>query len=135
MSATGCIQGDDEPEEEDDESEVSEDSWHSRVDFEGDVDQEIYVEARSYEFSPGSDEPVTVSLDDQVGLAMTSLDDGYHMGHGFGIETYGVEVEATRGAVDSTVFLADEPGEFEIRCTVPCSDGHTGMTGTFLVEE
>lgn len=67
--------------------------WKGDVSF-SDVDAEVYVEARSFYFSPGTETPVVVTAGETVGLAFTSLDSGYHSGHGLGIEAFGIALQA-----------------------------------------
>jgi len=111
------------------------DYWRDRVSF-GDVDRAVYVEAKKYRFIPGTAEPIRVGLGERVGIAATALDEGYHSGHGLYVpaEVYDVDLQATPGGADSTTFLADEAGEFEVRCDVYCGEGHDEMTGRLVVE-
>lgn len=111
------------------------DDWRDRVSF-GDVDRAVYVEAEKYRFTPGTAEPIRVGLDERVGIAATALDEGYHSGHGLYVpaDAYDVDLQATPGGADSTTFLADEAGEFELRCDVYCGEGHDEMTGRLVVE-
>lgn len=108
--------------------------WRDDVSFEGAVDREVYVGGRRYDFTPGSEDPIRVEEGETVGIGFTSLDHGYHAGHGIEIPAFGVSLSATVGSVDSGTFSADETGEFEAYCNVPCSDGHSRMTGTVVVE-
>lgn len=114
-------------------SATSREGWKGDVSF-SDVDAEVYVEARSFYFSPGTETPVVVTAGETVGLAFTSLDSGYHSGHGLGIEAFGIALQAPLNYVESTTFTPDRVGEFEIRCTVYCGSGHDDMTGRFVVE-
>lgn len=100
-----------------------------------DADRLIEVSGRRYEFSPESEEPIVAELDEEVHLIFRSLDDGYHGGHGFAIDAYGIDLRAEEGEETATTFVADQPGEFEVRCSVYCGEGHPSMTGTFIVEE
>lgn len=52
--------------------------------------------------------------------------DGFH-----GIMVEGTDV-AIEGEGSATATL--EPGEYTIRCTVPCGEGHTDMSTTLIVE-
>lgn len=127
LSLGGCLgEGEREPERE-----PVVDHWSDRVTWDEAVDTEAYVEAFRYAFDPTS---VRVTLGDRVGLAMTSTDNGYHAGHGIGIDEFDVRIEAREEDVDQTIFTADQPGNFEMWCTVWCSDGHHGMRGSFVVE-
>lgn len=108
-------------------------TWEDDVEFGEEVDEAVFVEASSYEFTPGSDDPIEVSHGATVGIAMLSTDNGYHAGHGLAIDHYQVNLSALVDQVDTVVFDADTAGEFHVWCSVPCSDGHHGMTGTFIV--
>lgn len=101
----------------------------------GDVDRVIRVSGRRYAFTPGSETPIVATLGEEVQVIFRSLDDGYHGGHGFAIDAYGVDLRATEGEEDTTTFTADRAGTFEVYCSVYCGEGHPGMEGTFVVEE
>ena len=107
--------------------------WASEVQF-GDVDEEVYVEGRRYVFTPGSNEPITVSAGETIGFAFSSIDDGYNAGHGIGIDAYGVDLRTVVNGVEWTEFTAETAGEFEMYCNVYCSEHHHEMVGTFIVE-
>ena len=133
VGLAGClvdVLDDDEP---DKPSDADIPGWAAEVDF-GDVDQEVYVEGRRYEFTPGTDEPVVVSAGDTIGFAYSSRDDGYHAGHGVGITELGIDLQTTVNGVEWTTFTPEQTGEFDMICTVPCSDNHYEMVGTLLVE-
>lgn len=115
----------------------SEDSDRSEDegDLRGDADRVIEVLGKRYEFTPGTDEPIIAERGEDLYLSFRSLDDGYHDGHGLAIDWYGIDLKAQEGKEDSTVFTADTAGEFEVRCSMYCGEGHPTMTGTFVVEE
>lgn len=100
----------------------------------------IDVVMRSFEFEPGSDDPIVVQQGQTIKLCTTSEDDGIGAGHGLGIPAYDVNLApVVEGVEKCTTFTADEAGEFRIECTVQCSQpgagsGHEDMIGTFIVE-
>ncbi|MCT2536342.1 cytochrome C oxidase subunit II [Aquibacillus koreensis] len=49
--------------------------------------------------------------------------------HGIKVEGTGISIEGEGSDV-----AAMEPGEYTIRCTVPCGAGHTEMVATLIVE-
>lgn len=114
------------------ETSEEDEGWEADVVFE-DVDREVYVEGKRYEFTPGSEEPIRVEAGETVGLAFTSVDNGYEGGHGLAIPEYDIDLRAQIRGVDSTTFVAETVGEFELFCSVYCSEGHHGMTGTIEV--
>lgn len=133
LGLTGCL-GDPPDDTEPDVQSASEiPDWADAVEF-GDVDVEVYVEGRRYVFTPGSDEPITVSAGDAIGFAFSSIDDGYNAGHGIAIDAYGVDLRTVVNGVEWTEFTADTAGEFEMYCNVYCSEHHHEMVGTLIVE-
>lgn len=90
----------------------------------------IEVTASRYAYDPGSESPINVSRGSVVILRITSLD----VAHGFAIVEYGVNVEAAPGETVEVRFVADEPGDFTIFCTVFCGSGHPRHKGVLHVE-
>ena len=87
----------------------------------------IRMEARSFEFLPAG---VSVGRGDLVTLELVALD----VVHGAHIDGYGVELTADPGQTARTTFVADLPGIFRIRCSVPCGPLHPFMSGTLRVD-
>lgn len=64
------------------------------------------------------------------------MDGGYNDGgRGLSMPAYDVELRVPPTTVSKTTFRADEPGEFEFRCSVYCGGGHDKMRGTLVVAE
>jgi len=87
----------------------------------------IRIEARSFEYLPAG---VSVGRGDLVTLELVALD----VVHGAHIDGYGVELTADPGQTARTTFVADRPGIFRIRCSVPCGPLHPFMSGTLRVD-
>ncbi|QKY71579.1 cytochrome C oxidase subunit II [Lentibacillus sp. CBA3610] len=76
-------------------------------------------------FSFGQDE-FTVPAGEEVTISLTN-EDGMH---GAAIDEFAIEVEDG----DSATFTPEEPGEYEIYCSIPCGNGHDDMVSTLVVE-
>ena len=87
----------------------------------------IRVEARSFEYLPAG---LRVGRGDLVTLELVALD----VVHGAHIDGYGVELTADPGQTARATFVADRPGIFRIRCSVPCGPLHPFMSGTLRVD-
>jgi len=87
----------------------------------------IRIEARSFEYLPAG---VSVGRGDLVTLELVALD----VVHGAHIDGYGVELTADPGQTARTTFVADRPGIYRIRCSVPCGPLHPFMSGTLRVD-
>lgn len=131
--SAGCLWSDDPQEPATDAADVV--GSDTGITERADVDRVIRVSGRRYAFTPGSETPIVATLGEEVQVIFRSLDDGYHGGHGFAIDAYGVDLRATEGEEDTTTFTADRAGTFEVYCSVYCGEGHPGMEGTFVVEE
>ena len=88
---------------------------------------EISVTARRFEFEPST---ITVSKGDNVKLLITSVD----VTHGINIPAFGVNAQLNAGQTTEVEFIADQEGTFPFACSVVCGSGHTGMTGTLIVQ-
>lgn len=99
----------------------------------------------SFKLIPGSDhqgeDPIVVQKGERIELCATSLDNGIGSGHGLGIPQFGVNIgPVAKDETKCATFTADEAGEFDMLCTIQCSQpgaggGHSNMRGTFIVEE
>jgi cytochrome c oxidase subunit 2 len=87
----------------------------------------IRMEARSFEYLPAG---LSVGRGDLVTLELVALD----VVHGAHIDGYGVELTADPGQTARATFVADRPGVFRIRCSVPCGPLHPFMSGTLRVD-
>ncbi len=87
----------------------------------------VLIEARSFEYLPAS---VSVGRDDLVTMELVSQD----VVHGLHIDGYGVDLTADPGQTTRATFVADRPGIYRIRCSVPCGQLHPFMSGTLRVE-
>lgn len=86
----------------------------------------IVVEAGAFAFSPAR---LTVDQGDTVTLVLRSTD----YVHGLHLEGYDIDLVADPGRPASRTFIADRPGIFRIRCSVPCGPLHPFMTGRLQV--
>jgi cytochrome c oxidase subunit II len=87
----------------------------------------IRLEARNFEYLPAG---VSVGRGDLVTLELVALD----VVHGAHIDGYGVELTADPGQTARATFVADRPGFYRIRCSIPCGPLHPFMTGTLRVD-
>lgn len=84
------------------------------------------IQARDFAFNPAT---IEVNPGDRVTIELESGD----YVHGLHIEGYEVSLTADPGQPASVVFLADRPGTFRIRCSVPCGSLHPFMGGRLRV--
>ena len=87
---------------------------------------EIEVVAKQFSFNP---DPIIVNQGENVRLLLTSED----VEHGFSISEYGINEKIKPDETTTVEFTADKAGEFEIRCSVVCGAGHSGMKGKLIV--
>ena len=87
----------------------------------------VRIEAGGFAFSPAI---VNVQRGDTVTLELVALD----VVHGLHLDAYGVELTADPGQTARATFVADRPGTFTIRCTVPCGPLHPFMIGRLRVD-
>ena len=126
------------------EVEESDNSLLVPVDPDSDVDETVVVDedadieaatpttqtfdivAQQFEFSPST---ITVNQGDTVVLNLTTAD----VPHGFSLSQFSVSETITPGKTKTVEFVADTAGTFTFSCTVVCGSGHTGMSGTLIV--
>ncbi|WP_066187245.1 MULTISPECIES: cupredoxin domain-containing protein [Gracilibacillus] len=84
-------------------------------------DADVAITASNWEFDQ---EEYTVPAG-EVTVSLTN-DEGMH----------GVEIEDTNILIEGDGEATDElePGEYHIRCSIPCGEGHSDMTATLIVE-
>ncbi len=90
------------------------------------ADRSIMVEASTFSFTPST---LTVNPGDRVTLELRSTD----VVHGLYLDHYGISVAVDPGQVATLSFVADRPGSFRFRCSVPCGDIHPFMIGRLRV--
>ena len=95
------------------------------------VVREFVMTARSFEFNP---KMIEVNGGDTVRLRITGLDNGVGDGHGFGIWEFGLSDLFRENQTIVFEFVADRTGTFTYFCYRYCGIGHSGMTGTLVVE-
>lgn len=93
------------------------------------ADEAIDVDIKRYDYTPGTDAPLNLTLGDTILLRLHGKD----VTHGFAITEYGIQVEIPPGEVVEVRFVADKPGDFTIYCTVFCGTGHPQHKGTLHV--
>src|SRR3972149_471857 len=79
----------------------------------GGVARSVRVEASTFAFTPAT---IEVDPGDRVTIELASPD----VVHGLHIEGYDVNLTADPGQPASVSFVADRPGTYRIRCSVPC---------------
>jgi heme/copper-type cytochrome/quinol oxidase subunit 2 len=90
------------------------------------ADRTISVEASQFSFTPST---LTVNPGDRVTLELRSTD----VVHGLYLDHYDISVAFDPGQVATLSFVADRPGSFRFRCSVPCGDIHPFMIGRLRV--
>lgn len=90
------------------------------------IARRVRVEAGAFAFTPSV---IEVDPGDRVTIELASTD----VVHGFHIEGYDVNLTADPGQPTSVSFVADRPGTFRIRCSVPCGPLHPFMAGRLRV--
>jgi heme/copper-type cytochrome/quinol oxidase subunit 2 len=86
----------------------------------------FHVESGDFAFTPGR---IDVAQGDRVTLVLRSTD----VVHGLHLEGYAVELVSDPGRPESATFVADRPGIFRYRCSIPCGPLHPFMTGRLRV--
>jgi heme/copper-type cytochrome/quinol oxidase subunit 2 len=89
-------------------------------------DRVFRVDASQFSFNPGV---LAVNPGDRVTLELRSTD----VVHGLYLDGYGLSVVADPGQTATLTFIADRPGSFRFRCSVPCGDIHPFMLGRLHV--
>lgn len=89
-------------------------------------DRVIIIDASQFSFDPGT---VSVNPGDRVTLELRSTD----VVHGLYLDGYGLSVTADPGQTATLTFVADRPGAFRFRCSVPCGEIHPFMIGKLRV--
>lgn len=85
------------------------------------IGEQVVLKATNWAFDQ---ESYTVPAGD-INIALENVE-GHH-----GIEVDGTDVSiAGEGSVNTSL----EPGEYTIRCTIPCGAGHAEMLATLIVE-
>ena len=91
--------------------------WPARAEA---VERTIHIEARDFAFRPSR---IAVNPGDRLTIELASGD----FVHGLHVEGYDVNLTADPGQPASVTFIADRPGTFRIRCSVPCGALHPFM--------
>lgn len=86
----------------------------------------VHVEAGDFAFTPAR---IDVGEGDTVTLTLRSTD----VVHGLHLEGYGLDLVSDPGRADEATFVADRPGVFRYRCSIPCGPLHPFMTGRLRV--
>ncbi len=91
--------------------------------------REIVIHARAFEYTPRT---VYAQKGERIRITLIADD----VTHGFVLEKYGLELEASpRDEEPSTIeFVADEAGKYHFRCTIVCGPFHPFMVGALVVE-
>jgi len=86
----------------------------------------VRVVAKDFAFTPAA---IEVNTGDRVTIELASAD----VVHGFHVEGYEIDLTADPGQTARVSFVADRPGTFRIRCSVPCGQLHPFMAGRLRV--
>ncbi len=90
------------------------------------VERVIRVEASMYGFSPSE---IAVNPGDRVTVVLVATD----VVHGLSLDGYDFSLTAEPGQPASKTFVADKPGAFRFRCSVPCGNLHPFIIGKLQV--
>lgn len=112
--------------DDEDDSDDSDESSDGDDDDDSSV-QEFDLIARQFEFEPST---ITVNEGDTVRFSIESED----VTHGFFLSEFDVDETLTAGETTEVEFVADKAGEYSFFCSQFCGSGHSGMTGTLVVE-
>ena len=88
---------------------------------------EISMVAKKFEFIPNT---IKVNQGDKLRIKITSTDTT----HGFFLPDFGINEQVTPGKETVVEFVAKTKGTYTFRCSVPCGEGHSAMSGTLTVE-
>lgn len=88
--------------------------------------REIDMIAKRYTFEPNV---LELCAGEPVVLVIDSVD----VDHGFQIKELGIKVKLKKKSKTRVSLKIDEPGEYEIRCSVYCGKGHKRMKGKVIV--
>ena len=89
--------------------------------------KEYRIAAYQFGYEPST---IEVNEGDRVKLILTTKD----VSHGFFISEYGINLAIHPGKETTYEFVADKPGKFNFRCSIPCGTGHGAMTGVMIVK-
>ena len=89
--------------------------------------KEFTMVAKQWEFQPST---ITVNKNDHVRISITSTD----VSHGFRLSEYGINEKIVPGETTIVDFVADKEGTFSFSCSIPCGQGHGGMSGKLVVK-
>jgi heme/copper-type cytochrome/quinol oxidase subunit 2 len=92
----------------------------------GGVARHIRIAARDFAFAPAE---IAVDPGDRVTIELEAGD----VVHGLHIDGYDVDLTADPGQPATASFVADRPGTFRFRCSVPCGPLHPFMSGMLRV--
>jgi heme/copper-type cytochrome/quinol oxidase subunit 2 len=84
------------------------------------------LSAEQYQFTPGR---LHVNQGDRVIITLTASD----VVHGFYLDSYGLKTRIEPGVSQQVEFVAERPGKFRYRCSVPCGPIHPFMIGELVV--
>lgn len=88
----------------------------------------IRVTAENWMFTPAA---ITVKKGERVQISLEGLT-GLH---GYSVPDLGINQVVEAGQTVTFDLPTDEPGIYNVRCSVPCGEGHRDMTGQIIIEE
>jgi len=90
---------------------------------------DVYVEAKRYQFVPGTDEPIRVPANSTVTFHVVSDD----VVHGFEVVGTNINTMVIPGQMAEVTAEFDEPGTYGIVCNEYCGSAHHAMAGNMTV--
>ena len=90
------------------------------------VDRLIHIDASSFQFTPAE---IRANPGDRVTIEFVSTD----VVHGISVDGYDFQLTSDPGQPATGIFIANKPGMFRIRCSVPCGNLHPFMIGKLQV--
>ena len=88
----------------------------------------IEVIAENWAFTPAT---ITVKKGERVQISLK----GVTGLHGYSVPDLGINQVVEAGQTVTFDLPTDKPGVYNVRCSVPCGEGHRDMTGQIIIEE
>ncbi|MDD4319435.1 MAG: cupredoxin domain-containing protein [Candidatus Peribacteraceae bacterium] len=87
----------------------------------------IEMTATNWQFTPAA---VTLQQGENAVIRLAATAGN----HGFAVQELGINEAVNEGQTKDITIPTDRPGTYRFRCSVPCGEGHTDMTGTLVIE-
>lgn len=88
----------------------------------------VDIQATNWEFSPST---VTLKKGENSVIRLK----GIAGTHGFMVSGLGINAAVSEGETVNVPISTDKAGAYPFRCSIPCGEGHSDMTGVIIIEE